>query len=394
MRRIEKEEILIPLLNKRYQDDELFYKSFSEIIKKGGELSLSESFGISIIISNFIDENCVAEQINSFKENQNFRQIIEGLDNIDENLFEEETAYSFVRYVFKCEENFIVGFRDEENKEIEFALFISIARTNLCRHIISFIFTTWKDSESVQEIQDSYIKLSNRQIINLVKKGSREFEELNKAVLAFEPNVGKLLEIDKNTSLALELWRKEWSGEEDNLLDAAKYIVDNPHFFYSLLSLDEKIFRRNFENIMDSLGWCFSSSRVQRGLISRNIHIAVSLKPNEERFNANGHDGTEFRLWEIIGLQNYLSNSIDACYSKYILDPKGETAEVTIKEMRDLVNNLNKIYNSNALFKKFGKGDLWIKLSIYLQDQMEISSVYDLYTNRLRIVEEDESCRI
>jgi hypothetical protein len=145
---------------------------------------------------------------------------------------------------------------------------------------------------------------------------------------------------------------------------------------------------------MDFLGWSFSSSRVQRSVFSRNAYLALSLKPRNDRMNNIGHDGTEFKAWEILGLQNYLLSEIDNMYVKYVSEDQKEQLDI----MNKMIENLHVVYDFNALFTKKGKGELWIKYFTYLQDAIGISSYYDLYVNRherlLENIEKDKNYRL
>jgi hypothetical protein len=124
MKTIEKEDVLVPLLEKSYTEEN-FYKSFDFLAKKGGELCLSNSFGTSLIIINIIQLNSINRIINILKDNKlNFENTIDGrLDEMDNGLFEKNSVYRFKRYVFKCKEKLIMDFKDKDGKDVVFSLF-------------------------------------------------------------------------------------------------------------------------------------------------------------------------------------------------------------------------------------------------------------------------------
>ena len=403
MRKIEKEDILIPLLEKYYstgslllESEQRFYNDYGNIIFGDKNLFLSKPSGIAIIVTKIADNQQKNALLNSLNSNgmfkiKNFEPEKEGGKEIDQTLFEKNAEYSFVRQVFKKSDSITTDIIDKNGKTLSFSLFISLAETNLDHHIISFIFTTYDDN---LKIDDSYIMLSNTQILNLINSN----KEISQIIGAFigspeedmeaviKPNEKDKI-VDKNTFVGINFWRDEWKDEKDNCLDAKNYVKDNPFYFYSLLTLDEEVFRRNFENIMSYLGWCFSASRVHFGLFSRNLYISVTFKPLIQRYKYIGHDGTELRAWEVLALQNFLLNEIDKFHKEYNVNHKGETA----REMDRLINELEKVYDFDAFFKKIGKGEIWIKFNTYLQDQIGISSNYDLYRNRYqRKAEEDD----
>lgn len=487
MRKIEKDEILIPLL-KNYENEKQFYEKFSDLIRSGGKQVLAEPFGISIIITNIVESDQIENLLNSLKNNKKFIQTVRGeKDDLDKALFDEDSIYSFQRYVFKSNEHIVMNVK-EQDKPINFTFFPSLAITNLQHHIVSFTFTTMTEFNSKNEVEGEYYKLSNKLVIDLIKSDTTiAFYELKSKVKALgylfswneilENDNGKLIEIltekfgidlgknakiekiggdkaikvsngknclslklnnektevtlkinngsiekltaeiengrlniydnslinflkiDKNTFIALEFWKKKWKSDGNNLLDAADYIKENPFYFYSILTMNKNVFRRNFKNILDTLGWCFSSSIVQRGLFSRNIYLAVSLKPRGEIFEDVGHDGTEYKAWEILALQKHLLNLIDIYYGKYILEKNKEVRflqklynyyekyilrkdKKIRKKIEVLVEELDKVYDFNALFKKIGKGEIWINFNTYLQSITGISSYHDLYLSR------------
>ncbi len=383
MRRIETEEILIPLLEGYYQDSESFYAKFDKLIKNGGEIFLQEPLGFSLIITNIIENKDIEFLLDILKNSKKFIMTVEGKDRLDNGLFGENLIFSFNRYVFKCEEILAI----EVDGNIDFSLFVNILKTNLNHHAISFVLTTMTDFKSSIASESEYYQLSNKRIINFLKADdTSEMQKLKICIKRIEPNIVDLLKIDKNTFIGIEFWRREWIDDNNNILEASKYIKENPYYFYSILTAEENVFRRNFKNIMNLLGWCFSSSRVQCGLFSRNVYLAISLKPRNEIIETTGHDGTEFRAWEILALQKHLLNLIDIYYGEYTLKHEAKS----LNKMNESIRELDIIYDFNAIFKKVGKGEIWIKFNTYLQDSIGISAYHDLYISRHEKMLEEE----
>lgn len=372
-------KILEPLLENTIHNERSFYDSYDNIrntLEKEGEIYLSEPLGISINIVNITGEDDLKDLIDKLKNNRHFVQVMDNInenDKMDKNLFEEKTAYSFTRYKFKYIKKIVTGFKDIDHKDVNFSLFVSIAKTNLNYHIVSFIITTWNESRDLGDINESYVRLSNKQIISFIKKDSIEWEKIKKDVDLHEQKLGDLIKVDKNTFINLELWKDGWPSDED----AKRFVIENPYYFYSLIKRDEGISRRTYKIIMDILGKGFSTSIVQTVLFSANIYLEISMKPISERFNANGHDATLFRAMELFGLQNYLLTSIDISNSKY--------------KVGTLLENMNKIYDFNMIFsKKTSKGELWIKFCTYLQDQIHITSSYNKCIGKYKIMLEKQ----
>lgn len=384
MRQIKKEDVLVPLLERYFQNDVAFYDHFENLIKRGGDLYLSELFGISIIITNIVEDNSAKDILYCIRNSkESFNQTICGKDELDLRMFEEKKEFSFKRSVFKCNRIFDL---DINSNKISLSMFINIAETNLPYHMISFVFTTFTNSNNHHNDKYGYTQLSNKSIINLMKSDtSSEFKMLKDFIDHIDKNISKFLLINKNTFTGIEFWRDDWKDDEDNILDAAKYIYDNPHYFYSILTMDVDIFRRNFDNIMNKLGWCFSSSRVQRSLFSRNTYLAITLKPRKEIINCIGHDGSEFKAWEILALQNYLLNKLDISYGNYISNNNDKNT------IGQLAKNLSNVYDFNAFIKRVGKGESWIRYFTYLQDIIGIKSYYELYNMRYQKRLDDEN---
>ena len=465
MTKIEKQEILVPLLEKYYPNEESFNDNFKDVIKTGGDLYLARPFGISIIITNIITTEEANRVVHLLENNDHFEQtlhlfswenvpgdgsdrllrflrddldidwaenakihksddgktirifkvensaeimideeqekatlkISDGrthdlkvkkengklniykFDQMDESMFEKESEISFERWIFKSKRDMKIEIEDGDGKVLNFFLFISIACTNLDHHIVSFNFTTWDESKIKEgNIEDAYVRLSNKQIIDLVKNDSDEFEKLKEELGGLEQEIKNLLSINKNTFLSIQFWREDWKSEEDNLLDAKDNIKQNPYYFYSIITLDKNVFRRNYKNIMDVLGWCFSTSRVYLGMFSQNAYLELTIKPRKDRSIAIGHDASEFKAWEILGLQKYLLDQINIAHSEYTKKHQGIMASKVDK----LIEELNKLYDFNAFIQKKKKGESWINFNIYLQDIIGISSDRELYENR------------
>jgi hypothetical protein len=404
MRIIDKEEILVPILEKYYpssklfiENETLFYEEYNHLIRSDDNTYLKEEFGTAILIVNILSTEKAKRLLTLIERNKKFEPspYIGNRPEIDEILFDEDAKFSFKRSVFKSKERIRVDIAEKngkfEKKSVFFTLFVSIVSAEkLNHHIISYIFTTHDKQKTDDQMNEKneyagevYVKLSSHQIINLIKDKNDYFRE---AIMKLDNDLAKLFIIDKNSFKGLNLWRPEWKeGYYD--LEVFKYIKENPYYYFSLLTLHKDIIRRNFKNIMDYLGWGFSASRVHCGLFSRNLYISITLMPLKDRYDYIGHDGTEFRAWEILALQNYLLNRIDICYGKHDLN--------LLKESDGLVRELNEVYDFNAFIKKIGKGEIWIRFNKYLQDAIGISTYYELYINRHnRMQQEKDSAEI
>jgi hypothetical protein len=391
MKKIEKRDILIPLLEKYYPSEEFenekkFYNDFFRLNQDTlGNTFLSLPFGISIIISNVVETAEICDVIYSLEKNENhFDRCIfpEEIKETDKTLFEDNTEFQFERNVFKCKEKIRTPDEDKDGKTINFSVFISAVKTNLNYSIISFILTTWdKPKDGWVWSEELYINISTNKIINILTEKSIEFIEFKLFLAHIDQTSSSLLKIDRKTFLGINFWRADWAPGLDNNIDATMCIRDNPYYYYSILTLDTNVSRRNYKNIMDYLGWCFSASRVHCGIFSKNVYISVTLKPLKERYEYIGYDGTEFRLWEILGLQYYILTKIDLIYRKC----KPKCQKEANRELLSLINDLNKVYAENyfnSFLTKTGKGEIWIKFNTYLQDLLEINSYYELYVRR------------
>jgi hypothetical protein len=113
-------------------------------------------------------------------------------------------------------------------------------------------------------------------------------------------------------------------------------------------------------------------------MFSQNAYLELTIKPRKDRSIAIGHDASEFKAWEILGLQKYLLDRINIAHSEYTKKHQGIMASKVDK----LIEELNKLYDFNAFIQKKKKGESWIKFNIYLQDIIGISSDRELYENR------------
>ena len=85
---------LIPLLEKYYPDEDSFNKHFEHLIKKAGDLYLDKELGLSINVTNIVDNKEGKRLINVLENNEHFESKLKGgFDEIDEYLFEKETKF-------------------------------------------------------------------------------------------------------------------------------------------------------------------------------------------------------------------------------------------------------------------------------------------------------------
>ena len=83
MTKIKKQEILVPLLEKYYPNEESFDDKFKDLILTGGELYLSMTphfrlFGISINITNIVATEEANRVIHVLENNEHFKQTLKG----------------------------------------------------------------------------------------------------------------------------------------------------------------------------------------------------------------------------------------------------------------------------------------------------------------------------
>lgn len=358
---------LIPLLEKYYPDEDSFNKQFEHLIKKAEDIYLDKELGLSINITNIAAGKETKSLISALENNQKFTPILKsGFDIIDEGLFERGTEFSFEKYIFKSGEiNSTI--KDKNGRDVSFRLFVNISCTNLSYHIISFTFTTW-------DTRQEYIKLSNSQIIDLA---SGELNRIRNDVLLFEQNrdIGKIIEMDTNPFISFQFWIDDWKSSDDNLLDAREYIKNHPHYFYSLINLDNNVFERHYKNIMDILGQGFSTSRAYIEAFSQNAFLEITIKPINERFETIGHDASMFKVWEMLALQRRLLFEIN---------------KTGLKNAEQLIREIDKVYDFNKFVQKKGKGVPWIKLTRYLQYITRIDFDYELYKVRIEKKKKEE----
>ena len=278
-----------------------------------------------------------------------------------DDMFLKRGKCLFKRKIFSSEKE--IKIRGCNIEEFSCKLFINIVeikndneKDDTC-HIISAILKSFNHSENG--------KLCNKQIIKLVNSEQNGFE-----CFSF-PNdypeevvevVKKLLK--KDTFVAIQLWNNRWESDEDNTFDAKTYVKENPHYFYSILTLEEEVFRRTYENIMDVLGWCQSASSAYFDVFYGTTCLELTIKPKPKIFDETGHDSEEFRIWELLALQKKLLDEIDK---------RG------MENVDDLIKELDLIYNFKIFTTKIGKGEKWIRYGEYLQKITGIDSAYQDY---------------
>jgi len=304
-----------------------------------------------------IDDNRIDEFIVKL-ENGKLNIYQESLDD----MFLKRGKYLFKRKIFSSEKE--IKIRGCNFEEFSCKLFINIVKIKYDKekddtcHIISAILKSFNHSENG--------KLCNKQIIKLVNSEQNGFE-----CFSF-PNdypeevvkvVKKLLK--KDTFVAIQLWNNRWESDEDNTFDAKTYVKENPHYFYSILTLEEEVFRRTYENIMDVLGWCQSASSVYFDVFYGTTCLELTIKPKEKIFDETGHDSEEFRIWEFLALQKKLLDKINQ--------------QEKIEHIDNCIKELDKIYNFKTFTDTSGKGEKWIKYGEYLQKITGIDSDYQDY---------------
>ena len=256
------EDVLIPLLKNLYCKAR-FNQIFKSVRINPKTLYLEGGFGFSINFIHVITSEDLYAIEKVLNDEHKFEpvHIENGKDSLDEILL-NKGADLFERKIFKSKEEKIgIKMRNSTCNINKFScrLFINIAKiqnnTKKNYHIISAILKSSDHNENS--------KLCNEQIINLVngeRNGHKSFFLLN--------NIPREVEdlLKKDTFVAIQLWNHRWESEKDNTFDAKTYVEENPYYFYSILTLDEQIFRRTYDNIMDVLGWCQSASSVKSTL--------------------------------------------------------------------------------------------------------------------------------
>jgi len=115
---------------------------------------------------------------------------------------------------------------------------------------------------------------------------------------------------------------------------------------------------------MDVLGWCQSASSAYFDVFYGTTCLELTIKPKIEIFDETGHDSEEFRIWELLALQKKLLDEIN---------------ERGMKNVDNLIKELDLIYNFKIFTKKIGKGEKWIRYGEYLQKITGIDSAYQDY---------------
>jgi len=349
------EDVLIPLLKNHY-DKGKFNESFNDIRKYPKPLYLDYDFEFSINFIRIITSNELKDILKSLNDPEKFEHIKKDEnDSIDYLFLNKKGIELFNRNIFKYNEKIEIV-RENCNcisEKFQYGLFINIADiksekyNKIPYHIISLILTSFNHKNN---------NLCNKQIIKLVKNNC--FSSLN----YLPENIRKLLE--KDTFVAIQLWNNRWESEKDNIFDAKTYVEKNPYYFYSILTLEENVFRRTYENIMDALGWCQSASSAYFDVFYGTTCLELTVKPNPILFEETGHDSEEFRIWELLALQKKLL---------------GEINQKEMNNVDNCIEELDLIYNFNDFTKKRGKGEKWIRYGKYLQKITGIDSDYQDY---------------
>ena len=361
---IKVEDVLIPLLKNHY--DELRFNQIFDVIRNNPKnpkpLYLNGNFGYSINFIHIVSPEKLDTIEDILNSNQKFEPV--GVNNkkdsLDKKLLNDKSDL-FERKIFRTKEEIKIGIKMKNSgcniTKFTCRLFINITKiqnnTKKTYHIISAILKLSNHNK--------YSKLCNEQIINFVngeRNGQKSFFLLN----TIPEEVEDLLK--KDTFVAIQLWNCRWESEKDNTFDAKTYVKENPYYFYSILTLDEQIFRRNYENIMDVLGWCQSASSAYFDVFYGTTCLELTIKPKPKIFDETGHDSEEFRIWELLALQKKLLGKIN---------------QNQMNNVDDCIKELDLIYNFDIFTKKIGKGEKWIKYGEYLQKITGIDSAYRDY---------------
>ena len=344
------EDVLVPLLKYHY-DEVNFNRKFDEIRKNPKPLYLKDDFGFSINFIHIKTSNELKDLVSILNKSQNFECIKNNQQDSIDDLFLKRGIDLFERRIYRS--------KKIEIKKYSYRLFINIAKIKYGKynkipyHIISLILTSFNHNENNN--------LCNKQIINLVNGELNAYNSFSSSNGLPEEVVNLL---KKDTFVAIQLWNHRWKSDKDNTFDVKAYVKQNPYYFLSILTLEENVFRRSYENIMDVLGWCHSASSVYFDVIYGTTCLELTVKPIQKLFDETGHDSEEFRIWELLALQNKL------------LD------EINKKEMNnidDYIKELDLIYNFNIFTKNVGKGEKLIRYGEYLQTITGIYSDYQYY---------------
>ena len=359
MTEIKVEDVLIPLL--KSHSDEINFDKIKVTRNNPKPLYLIDDFGFSINFIHVKNSKELKDLVRIINKSKKFDCIKKNQQDSIDDLFLRSGTDLFNRKIYrsKKEIKMEMKFCDYGIKQFSCRLFINIANIQYKKdnkipyHIISLILTSFNYNENSN--------LCNKQIINLVNgelNAYNRFSSLN----GLPKKVENLLK--KDTFVAIQLWNHRWKSEKDNTFDAKTYVKENPYYFYSILTLEENVFRRTYENIMDVLGWCQSASSAYFDVFYGTTCLELTIKPKRKIFNETGHDSEEFRIWELLALQKKLLDEIN---------------EKEMNNVDDLIKELDLIYNFKIYTKKIGKGEKWIRYGEYLQKITGIDSAYHDY---------------
>ena len=357
MTEIKVEDVLIPLLKNHY-DEVIFDQKFDVTRENPKPLYLKGDFRFSINFIHIVTTEKLDIVKKSIEKSQIFTPVgIKGQHDTLDKMFTEKGKDLFDRIIFRTDKKIKIHVQTENEEcgveNFSCRLYINITNTKKTNHIISVILSLSNHNENS--------KYSNKQIIKLVDGVQNEYVKFS-FPKDFPEEIKDLLK--KNTFVAIQLCNRRWKSEKDNTFDAKTYVKENPYYFYSILTLDEKVFRRTYENIMDVLGWCQSASSAYFDVFYGTTCLELTIKPKIEIFDEIGHDSEEFRIWELFALQKKLLDKIN---------------EKEMNNVDDLIKELDLIYNFKIFTKKIGKGERWIKYGEYLQKITGIDSAYQDY---------------
>ena len=387
MYKIERDEdhILIPLLNANSVKKEDFNHKFKDIRTRAEQLYLQKSFGFSINYIHIITSEQLSELICCISNDLSFEkiQLTQGSkqDSVDKLLFSQNNEFCFERTIFRSLKEMDTGIIDKDNEKVVCKWIVNISKISYKKnnnvskkiplHIVSIVLTSYNNTT-----KDEY-RLSNDQIIDLVDEGVLDDSSFNDELRKY---------LKKDTFIAIQLWRHDWKKNEDNTIDAKNYIINDPYYFYSLLTLDKNVFRRSYENVIDVLGWCQSTSGVYLDLFYGTTCLEITLKPKQDKskyksqyFNEIGHDSEEFRIWELLALQNKLLTKIN---------------QNNLKNVANCITELNKIYDFKMFTSKKGKGEKWMRYGGYLQKISGVESEYKEYKVKNELIKHDKESKL
>jgi len=240
MTEIKVEDVLIPLLKNHYNDKVNFDRKFNVTRENPKPLYLKDDFGLSI---NFI-HILTTEELNIVNKSLKKSQIFEPVgiedqhDSLDE-MFTEKGKKLFDRNIFRSNKELKIEIQTENDEcsveKFPCNLYINITFTKKTNHIISVILTSSNHNENS--------KFCNKQIIKLVEGVQNEY-----VIFSFPKDFpGEIKDLlKKDTFVAIQLRNHRWKSQKDNTFDAKTYVEENPYYFYSILTLDEEVFRRTY----------------------------------------------------------------------------------------------------------------------------------------------------